>query len=118
MSQLNQLDCDPIVFITETTNLQNNSQNQKNIISDNNGDLFDVSKKFYNVLNFKIAFILFFIYYILNTDLFVEHGLNYLFNGVYDIKNDKITEKGIVISGIVLSITYIFIDFLHNQQFI
>lgn len=90
---------------------------KKNIDSDT-GDLYQLSSKFYDLINIKIAFLLFIIYFILNTDVFIEKGLSKIFCGVYDTSHDRFTEKGIVISGILLSIMYIIIDFLDKKKII
>ena len=82
------------------------------------GDLYQLSSKFYDLINIKIAFLLFITYFILNTDVFIEKGLSKLFCGVYDITHDKFTEKGIVLSGILLSIFYIIFDLLDKKKII
>jgi len=101
-------DCDPILIINDKTNQLDNKT----------GDLFQLSSKFYDIINFKIAILLFLTYYILNTDIFIEKGLGRLFGNVYDISHDKLTEKGIIISGIVLSLCYILYDFLDKKNII
>lgn len=103
-------DFDPI-FIIETEE----NKCKKNDV----GDLYQLSNKFYELLNLKIAFLLFLLYYILNTDIFIELAFsNNLLSNVYDRVNDKITEKGIVISGIILSICYLIIDMLDKKNII
>lgn len=99
-------DCDPIFIV-------NNKQDDNKT-----GDLFQLSSKFYDLINFKIAFLLFLTYYILNTDIFIEKGLGRIFCNVYDSTHDKLTEKGIIISGIVLSLCYILYDFLDKKSII
>lgn len=102
-------DYDPI-FVPEVCN------NKKN--NSNTGDLYQLSSKFYELINIKIAFLLFITYYILNTDIFIEKGLSRFFCGVYDHTHDKFTEKGIVISGMLLSMFYILYDFLDKKNII
>jgi hypothetical protein len=105
-------DFDPILSIDEDLK---NIQNMNNDI----GDLYQLSNKFYDLLNIKIAFLLFLIYYILNTDIFIELAFsNNFIKNVYDRTNDKITEKGIVISGIILSMCYLVIDMLNKKNII
>ena len=94
------------------------SQNNKSEICNDTGDLYQLSSKFYNLINIKISFLIFITYYILNTDIFVERGLAKIFNNVYDATHDKLTEKGIVMSGIVLSMIYILYDFLDKKKII
>ena len=103
-------DFDPI-FIIETE--------EKKYKKNDVGDLYQLSNKFYELLNLKIAFLLFLLYYILNTDIFIELVFsNNLLSNVYDRVNDKITEKGIVISGIILSLCYLIIDMLDKKNII
>lgn len=82
------------------------------------GDLYQLSSRCYDIINFKIALLLFLTHYILNTDVFIEKGLSRIFDNVYDINHDRLTEKGIIISGIVLSICYIFYDILDKKNVI
>lgn len=103
-------DYDPI----SSFDICNKQIDQKN----DTGDLYQLSSKFYEIINIKIAFLLFISYYILNTDIFIEKGLSRLFSGVYDYTHDKFTEKGIVISGILLSTLYIIYDFLDKKKII
>lgn len=103
MVKLTELDYDPIIQI-------NGNCNNKT------GDLYQLSSKIYEKMNIKISLLLFLIYYILNTDVFIERGLTKFFNGVYDNTCDKITERGIIISGILLSIGYLILDFLDKKN--
>lgn len=99
-------DCDPIFSSDDCSN------------SNDTGDLYQLSSKFYDIINIKIAFLLFITYYILNTDIFIEKGLSKLFCNVYDTTHDKFTEKGIILSGIILSMIYILYDFLDKKNII
>lgn len=85
-------------------------------IENEHGDLFQVSNKLYEIMNIKIALILFFIYTILNLDIFVENVLCKLCNNTYDRHNDSITHRGIIINGIILSVVYIIIDMLDKKH--
>ena len=82
------------------------------------GDLYQLSHKFYDTINLKIGLLLFLTYYILNTDIFIEKGLSRIFCNVYDSTQDKFTEKGIIVSGILLSLFYIFYDLLDKKKII
>ena len=77
-----------------------------------------IGSKFYDLINIKLALLLFITYYILNTDIFIEKGLSRMFCNVYDTTHDKFTEKGIIISGIILSMCYILYDFLDKKNII
>lgn len=111
----NQLsDFDPI-FITEK-NPKNSYTSCDN--GEETGDLFQLSSKFYELINIKIAFLLFLTYYIFNTDIFIEKGLGRIFKNVYDSTHDRLTEKGIIISGIMLSLFYILYDMLDKKNII
>ncbi len=80
------------------------------------GDLYQLSSKVYDIINFKISLLLFLTFYILNTDVFIEKGLSRFFCDVYDTNNDKFTEKGIILSGILLSLSYILFDILDKKN--
>lgn len=87
-------------------------------IDDQKGDLFQSLAAIYDNSNIKIAFILFVIYVILNTDIFAERVLRKIRSDTYDMTNDKVTSTGILVSGMILSITYIFIDLLASGDVI
>ena len=89
-------------------------ENKKN----KTGDLFQVSNKVYQTTNVKLSIILFFLYIILNLDIFIENVLSKIFNNVYDNENDKITNKGIIINGIILSMIYMLLDLLNKKNII
>jgi hypothetical protein len=82
------------------------------------GDLYQVSDKLYNMMNIKIAFLLFCVYIILNSDIFIEFSLSKMFCNIYDPVNDKVTNKAIIITGLCLSISYIVIDILDKKDII
>jgi hypothetical protein len=82
------------------------------------GDLYQVSDKLYNMMNIKIAFLLFCVYIILNSDIFIEFSLSKMFCNIYDPVNDKVTNKAIIITGLCLSISYIIIDILDKKDII
>lgn len=82
------------------------------------GDLYQVSDRLYNIMNIKIAFLLFCIYIILNSDIFIEFSLSKMFSNIYDPINDKITNKAIIISGLCLSLSYIILDILDKKEII
>lgn len=102
------MDCNDID--SETLNISEFKKNGEN------GDLFQIGGKIYDDLKIKIATLLFIIFIILNSDIFVEGVLSKFINGTYDSCEDKITEKGIVISAMLLSLSYIFIDFLFEKK--
>lgn len=108
-SNFQDCDSDPILIIDHQT---------KCIEDSKTGDLYQLGSKFYELLNFKIAFILCLVYYILNSDRFIEFGLEKIFGNTYDKINDKITEKGIIISGIMLALCYLIIDVLDKKNII
>lgn len=105
------MNCDDID--SETLNI---SEFKKDALNGKNGDLFYIGSKIYDDLKLKIASLLFIIFIILNSDIFVEGVLSKFISGTYDASGDKITEKGIVISGMLLAFAYIFIDFLFEKK--
>lgn len=101
-NSLNDDDFDPIII---------ESKNET-------GDLYEVSNKLYDLLNIKLATILFFLYMLLNSDLFAEHSLSKIFSGTYNKEHDKLTDKGIIIAGIIMSLTYLVLDVLDKKNII
>jgi hypothetical protein len=89
-------------------------ENKKN----KTGDLFQVSSKVYQTTNVKLGIILFFLYIILNLDIFIDNVISKVFCKVYDNENDKITNKGIIINGILLSMIYMLLDLLNKKNII
>ena len=85
---------------------------------DNNGDLFQVGNKMFENINLKIASMLFILYIILNSDIFVENCLSKMFKNTYDSANDKVMEKGVVISGLALAISSIILDVMDRNKYI
>ena len=61
---------------------------------------------------------LFFLYIILNLDIFIDNVISKVFCKVYDNENDKITNKGIIINGILLSMIYMLLDLLNKKNII
>lgn len=80
------------------------------------GDLFHVCSRIYDNSKIKLASILFFIFIILNTDIFAENILCKFFKNSYDKEYDTITEKGIVISALIMSVLYIILDILYEKK--
>lgn len=68
--------------------------------------------------NFKIAILLFIFYILYNTDIFYEKVLVNISSNTYNKNNEKITEKGLLTIGILLSLTYIIIDLLDTNFYI
>lgn len=81
-------------------------------------DLFSVSATVYDEMKIKLAFLLFIIFIILNTDIFAENVLSKISKNNYDNSIDKITEKGIVTSGILLASSFLFLDLLDKKKII
>jgi hypothetical protein len=89
---------------------------KKKKIQNEHGDLFQVSNNIYQTMNIKIAVLLFFIYIILNLDIFIDNVLSKVFLNVYDTNTDKITSKGIIINGMIISVIYILLDMLDKKN--
>jgi len=83
-----------------------------------NADLFYMCSKFYDNAKIKIAFFLFMLFIILNTDIYAENILSRLFKNSYEASTDTITEKGIIISGMILAFSYIILDLLYENDLI
>lgn len=77
-------------------------------------DLSDFALDCSDHINFKIAGILFILYIILNTDVFIDNILK-SFTGSVD-EHGVVLNKGILISGMFLSISYIVLDFMNKNN--
>jgi hypothetical protein len=84
--------------------------------SKNQGDLFHICSKVYDNMKLKLASILFVVFIILNSDVYAENILAKFFTNSYDSSCDNITEKGIIISGILMVIIYIILDNLYENN--
>jgi len=84
--------------------------------SKNQGDLFHICSKVYDNMKLKLASILFVVFIILNSDVYAENILAKFFTNSYDSSCDTITEKGIIISGILMVIIYIILDNLYENN--
>ena len=84
--------------------------------ADNNRDdfsfiIFDVFRR----INFKIAFVIFFIGIFIFSDIFIENVLD-IFSGTTEA--GEVTGKGTTIQLMFLAIGYIFADLLAQGEFI
>ena len=82
----------------------------------NKGDLFHICSKVYDGMKLKIASILFVVFIILNSDVYAENVLAKFFTNSYDSSCDSVTEKGIIISGILMIIVYIILDSVYENN--
>lgn len=80
--------------------------------------LFSISGNMYDEMHIKIAFLLFIIFCIINTDIFAEHVLGRLSKKNYDRVQDKVSERGILVGGIFMSASYLVIDLLNKRGFV
>lgn len=79
----------------------------------------EFSIMFYKLIkqfNFKVAFLLFIFYILLNTDIFNKYILSKYQKNIYE--NNSLTEKGLIVIGTLLSCIYMIIDVLNNNDYI
>lgn len=81
-----------------------------------NNDLSYMLYKLVIQFNVKVAILIFIFYILLNTDIFNKYALIYFGNNIYE--NNQITEKGLLVIGILLSLFYIIIDVLNQNGYI
>lgn len=77
--------------------------------------LFSIGGSMYDAMHIKIAFLLFIVFCIINTDVFAEHVLGKLSKKNYDRVQDKISERGILVGGIFMSVAYLIIDLMVSR---
>lgn len=104
---MNSLDFDGVESLGECRNKENYSS-----------DLFHVFGAVYDNMQIKISFILFITFVVLNTDIFADSCLRKITTGTYNMSQDKITAKGVVVSAMILSIVYIIVDLLVTKNII
>lgn len=80
--------------------------------------IMTVGKNIYDHSNIKVAVLLFIVYIIINSDTFIESCLSTFIDDMYDNTNDKLTSKGIMITGILLSLTYILLDVFNKGNYL
>ncbi len=68
------------------------------------------------IISYFIKVNFFIVFIILNSDIYAENILAKFFTNSYDSSCDAITEKGIVISGILMVIIYIILDSLYENE--
>lgn len=77
--------------------------------------LFGIGGSMYDAMHIKIAFLLFLVFCIINTDVFAEHVLGRLSKKNYDRVQDKISERGILIGGVFMSVSYLIVDLMVSR---
>jgi hypothetical protein len=82
------------------------------------GDLFHVFGALYDNMKLKVAFIIFISFILLNTDTFADNCLRKISSNTYDLSQDRITGKGVMVSAMLLSVFYIIIDLLATKKII
>jgi hypothetical protein len=83
--------------------------------SSNEGDFVSMIMDNIGKIPWKIAIILFILYIIINSDIFVNKVLSNITGTAVD---GTITSKGIIVSGMILSIMYVLTDFLQKMDYI
>lgn len=73
------------------------------------GDLNQFIIGAFGKMNIKIAILLFFIYVIINSEIFIDNVLSKFSNTV---DNGKTTNKGVMISALFVTLSYIIVDML------
>lgn len=61
-------------------------------------------------MNIKIAILLFISYIILNTDIFTENILSNISKDTFDKNTLRVTNKGFIVTGLILIVIYLFLD--------
>lgn len=87
-------------------------------LTDNQSDnsLFGVSERLYDRMRLKMAFMLFVVFCIINSDAFAEQVLSTLSPKMYNAGLDKLTDYGVFTSGAILSAVYVVLDLLETSN--
>lgn len=81
-------------------------------------DMLTMLCDFISLFNYKVGFFLFIIYILLNSTVFYFQLINKISIGSYDIIDDKLTEKGLIIIGLLLVGSYLILDVLSKTDYI
>lgn len=87
-------------------------------IDDSPDDMLTIMCSAVSIFNYKIGFLIFVIFILLNSTVFYFQVLNKISCDTYDTKQDKITEKGIIIIGSILVVSYLMLDALSRYDYI
>ncbi len=82
---------------------------------ENDHSLFNIGGRIYDAMHIKIAFLLFIIFCIINTDVFAENVLGRISKKNYDKVQDKVSDRGIVMGGLFLSASYLVVDLFNSR---
>jgi hypothetical protein len=98
--------------------LDNISAGGMSSLTDNQPDtsLFGVSERLYDRMRLKMAFMLFVVFCIINSDAFAEQVLSTLSPKMYNAGLDKLTDYGVFTSGAILSAVYVILDLLETSN--
>ena len=69
-------------------------------------------------LNLKIGFILFLVYFVINTDYFCENVLYHVDKSSYDIHKMTLSNRGFIINGLILICIYLMVDLASQNEII
>lgn len=61
-------------------------------------------------MNIKLAVLLFITYIILNTDIFTENILSNISSNTFDNKSLRVTNKGFIVTGLILITIFLILD--------
>lgn len=94
-------------------------RSRKNLeIPSSSNDLADLSYNLLTNINFKIGFLLYIFYIILNTDIFHEMILYKIDPSCYCQETCMVSNKGFFIIGLLLVLFYLLIDVLDKNELI
>lgn len=110
----------------QNESIYNKSLKDENYIQACNGkknnkapdDMLTMLCDFISLFNYKVGFFLFIIYILLNSTVFYFQLINKISVGSYDIIDDKLTEKGLIIIGLLLVGSYLILDVLSKTDYI
>lgn len=81
-------------------------------------DMLTMICDFVSMFNYKIAFFLFIIYILLNSTVFYFQLINTISPGSYDTNEERLTERGLIVIGILLVSAYLVLDVLNKTDVI
>jgi hypothetical protein len=81
-------------------------------------DMLTMLCDFIGLFNYKVGFFLFIIYILLNSTVFYIQLINKISPNSYNTIDDKLTEKGLIVIGMLLVSSYLILDVLSKTDHI
>jgi len=79
-------------------------------------DLQSIVIKIFKKFNITTSVFIFILYILVSTDCFQLHIVRELYTNAYNSKTDSITDSGLILNGVILSVSYLLFDLCYNKK--